>query len=170
MTDRTIRVLAFDPGKHLGFSVIHYHRADIRPLFLNGGEISPTPEVIGEVFERYVQRGDLVAIEGEEPGKAKPAHKIRKGGRVVDISGPLQDMMRVAGLIQGIAVGRGCDVVWMPARKWRRALTGRANASDQLVATKLPLFVGGLPVKTNEHLRDAIGVGYGALMQARWTR
>lgn len=163
-----MRVLAFDPGKHLGFSVLDNYLSAPRPMFIDGGELEPTPEAIVDVFDKHAERGDVVAIEGEEPNHAKPAHKIRKGGRVVDISGPLQDMMRVAGLIQGIAVGRGCDVVWMPARKWRRALTNRANASDQLIATKMPLFVSSLPIKSNAHLRDAIGVGYGALMQARW--
>ena len=158
-------VLAFDPGAHVGTALLETQGGGRRPRYCAGGEIGPSVEEVRWMLTQSVRAGaDRVVIESEPPGQAKKAHVTRKGGRKVDISGPLQDMAQVAGLIYGMATSMGFDVVWMPATKWRRIVCGKATATDAEVKHMVTMLVEGLPAKTNTHVRDAVGCALGATL------
>lgn len=162
--------LAFDPGATVGFAILESAPGTRRPRFIDGGsERFDDPSFFASLLDafRHQYPYGRIAIESDPPGHSKKAHKIRKGGRDVDISGALQDMMRVAGIIEGIAIGVGLDVDHVPATVWRRSVCGKPTASDAEVKRMVTMLVEGLPARSSAHLRDAVGCAYVALSMRR---
>jgi Holliday junction resolvasome RuvABC endonuclease subunit len=83
----------------------------------------------------------------------------------VDISAQLNATGHIAGRIDGIASAKGLRVIDMPATRWRGALCGRPNASDEDIKATLAVIVGRMPKKSNKHVRDACGVAFATIVQ-----
>lgn len=164
-----IRVLALDPGVHLGWAVVRQGLGNCRPAYEAGGEIPGTLEAIVELYDEFIEPFDyldhklVIAIE-HVVGKA---HKVRKGGREVDISDALQASAHVAGIARGLAHRRErvFGVVMLAAKVWRAALTGSGQASDANIAAGLKVMLGGMPTLSNKHQRDAMGLGWHVAMR-----
>jgi len=88
---------------------------------------------------------------------------------------PIVETQRVETLLGDWARRRGVTARWVPARYWRKALLGDGGASDAQIrvgveglCTDRRTRVLELPVMTakeREHLYDAIGLGYLALVE-----
>ena len=155
-----MRVIAFDPGKHVGFCVLSSGRG--RPAFVTGGVLhSENLSALLDLNEYYFD--DIVCAIEVVSGKA---HRIRKGGRTVDISAALNATAHVAGVLEGMARAFGLEVLHVPAVEWRRAMCGKATANDATVKRAVSTLIEGWPARSSAHMRDAAGTAYVAMVKA----
>lgn len=73
---------------------------------------------------------------------------------------------RVGGRVLGVAEARGIATERVTAPAWRKALTGRANADDALIAHVIRVRVLDWPKRSANHARDAAGVALFAALKA----
>lgn len=90
------------------------------------------------------------------PGKdAKPAVLRARGKQLLATKG-------VASQLAGMALGRQRPYLECPATQWRAMLCGSPTAANARIQSTVSVFLERLP-RTNEHVRDAIGLGLVAL-------
>lgn len=152
-----IRVLGFDPGsKQCGWSL-----ADCtgpRPIYLDGGECAATWEETGDIMSRCAPT--MIAIESIVIyGASDDRHTFRMKA--------LAETAYVAGLIHGAARSRALWVTELAARDWRKRLIGSPHSTDARIKSTLQVLVANLPKRTNEHVRDALGLAIAAGFQER---
>lgn len=106
---------------------------------------------------------DLVAIECPEEVH-QGLVRLRGAAALRSASQHIGDCKRIAGRVEGLLMARKLAYETTTARIWRAALCGRAAATDAQVKTALTLRceMG----KTNNHVRDAVGVAIWAGMRA----
>lgn len=165
-------LLAIDPGsKRAGYARVKVEPLGQRCHFLDAGMMPSTRDaLLGYLAEHAVDAG---AVE-------RPAGFAFELSRV----GALLETSYAAGLMSGVLqahaqeTGRvgeyktGVPVLELSAQVWRRELCGshreraekRGSAGDAEVRRFVEHFVRGLPKRTNEHVRDALGL---ALVAAR---
>lgn len=73
---------------------------------------------------------------------------------------------RIAGELVGIAKARGIEWAECEASEWRAALVGKRTATDAEVKRAIDARLAE-PMRTNAHVRDAIGVGL-YCVRRRW--
>ena len=153
------RILAFDPGTHL----VHWAMLEgntAKQTFLEGGSIGSDPTEIAKLIE--LQEYSLGAVEIIEKYFRNPQRNGADGT-------PLIRCSRTSGICLGLL--HPTPTFQMTASApfgqtgWRSYLTGQRAGTDALVKTVL--LARGIITKqdvTNEHVRDAIGLGAVALM------
>lgn len=160
MIDRSqadLVVLAFDPGKALGFAEVHF--TDRRPTVARMSTIDSLDEarnLIGTI-ESETEGGEIPSVvvgverngfHGRRDGAIDPKHwgdSMWCGGEI-------------AGFCRGLKYGfYGFDTFEFSALEWRRAVIGKSNASDAEVKRVLSALVA-LPARSNAHERDAVGL------------
>lgn len=157
MADRVRRVIAFDPGPTTcGYAIAEHGRdAGNRVRFLAGGEVSSDAAMLGQTLGCGAGV-DAVCVE-------TPAGYVYEKFR-----GPtLIETARVAERIAILAGVRGTRVVQMSAAQWRKALCSKANADDKRIKRAVQMVTTDLPSRTNEHLRDALGLAIVVLWNPR---
>lgn len=83
---------------------------------------------------------------------------VEREGFSISMAAELAKSERVGGLIVGAARILGMQWSEPSAPAWRQSLCGQRQASDGLIKTIMEARVHGLPVRTNSHQRDAMGV------------
>lgn len=146
------RVLGLDPGSTFtGWAVLREGETRRqKPTFLRGGRVAN--EGLWDLL-RDCERDTLIAIESPAGHIFSPA----RGAQLLATKG-------VASEIAGAAKALGFKVWEKPCAHVRKVLCQRATAGDRVVKTALPVFVDGLPKRSNSHVRDAIAVAAVALM------
>ena len=153
MTRNHIRILGIDPGpKQCGFASLYLDDGNVRfgSVDIVQSNHLDVARWMGSLFS-----WDIVAIERPR-GIAFNA----KGGGVVPA---LMDTAFVAGLCAGIAGNR--TVVTATANEWRKAIVGKAAATDAQVKVAISRLVKGWPTRSNSHHRDAAGIACFAARQ-----
>jgi hypothetical protein len=154
-----IRVVAFDPGPvWCGFAIAELsaaYRGMVR--YGDGGRCQSTMEAVRHVLEAALPPPNsaarlIVAVEQPEGF----IHQHARGPQILETA-------RVGGEIGRQAELLGLEVARLPASRWRHALVAKNNASDALIKRACQMFVIGLPVRTNNHVRDALGLAIVAL-------
>lgn len=141
-------VLAFDPGStSSGWAELEVFGSPMTARLRAFGEVPHNPHA----WRALIGGSHVVAIE-------------RVRGIVYGIKGAgivphLIDASWACGGIYATAKLAGIPVVDMPAVEWRRIVCGRPNASDAIVKLAVTRLVKDMPVRTNTHVRDAIGCG-----------
>jgi hypothetical protein len=155
------RVLAFDPGVHVGAVVLDVDRRTGRASLVTAPE-TLTPETCAArlVVLHELHRPDLVGIE-----RAWIVHGHERMG-----SSYAQGLARenwVGGELAGTAASLGLPVAACDAATWRGALAGSRSATDRLVEQMVRLRCPSWPAprKSNPHERDAAGVALWAGLQ-----
>jgi hypothetical protein len=159
MIQRANRILSFDPGTHL----VHWALLEgnnQRQTFLDGGSIPSEP---GDILK-------LISAQDFNLGAVEVIEKyFRNKERNGADASPLIRCSRTSGICIGML--HPTPTFLMPAsapsnqKGWRSYLTGSKSAGDPMV--KHVLLISGVITdkdKTNEHVRDAIGLGAVALM------
>jgi Holliday junction resolvasome RuvABC endonuclease subunit len=148
VTAPSMRVVAWDPGpRWSGWCLAEMTAASRgRPVFVDGGKVRSIPEEIHRIIGR-AGAGSVVGVE-------TPTGYVHQHAR----GAALLETARVAGEIVGAARYCGHHVVEMAASSWRRALCGNGSAPDCTIARAVAMLATGLPVRTNVHLRDALGL------------
>jgi Holliday junction resolvasome RuvABC endonuclease subunit len=153
-----MRVLGLDAGRDVGWSVLDVDHNGRRVWWCADG-----------VLRRHARVPDLLAILLEEPELELVAVEVPEGyaykGRAAAVP-YLLEAQRIGGELQGVAGARGLATVSMPATRWRRALCGKASASDDEVRRMLRVRVLALPTRTSVHARDAAGTALVAALDA----
>lgn len=155
-----MRVLGLDPGATTGWGVIELPGASSGlPRVVACGSFRVENERAGDDaladLLDALPLDSVIAVECIE-GMAYPA----KGGGIVP------SLLRAKGV--EARMRRTCDI-WLaprrtldlPAGVWKRALFGKNNVDDSLVARLLPMHLRDIP-RTNEHARDALGLAVAA--------
>lgn len=155
-----VTILALDPGStSSGWCLVEASRSraiNVRALAM--GEVESTPNALRELLVERLP--DVVAVEVLR-GIAYPS----KGAGIV---GNLVSSSFAAGVIVGLARAFELAVVEMPAVQWRRAVLGKANASDREIAWTIPRLVDEWPKRSNAHERDAGGLAVGVAWTREW--
>lgn len=148
-------VIGFDPGATTGWAAIRI--VGQRGIYLDGGTV----------------RGP----EGLEGLELPWAHFVvyehvskiyRRDDFGTGMATALGEASYLAGMIRGIMRGRGIPSAPCSAAEWRKALVGKARASDAEIKATLMPRIAAAPARTNAHVRDAIGVAlYGGLRLLR---
>lgn len=149
-------ILAIDPGsKECAWALVRSKGPRVR--YVAAGRFANEVELFLEVAD------DCRRVHGLEPdvlGLERPAgfvHDPFRGPTVLATA-------YVAGGIAWLASSRGTRVIELTAEQGRKLVLGKARGRfaqkrgdlDRLVKEALPNFVSALPVRTNEHVRDAL--------------
>lgn len=146
-----ITIIGFDPGPtETGVAVIRSVRG--RAQFLAAMNVQSTAREFIDLEKQYCP--DVVAIESV----VGYAYEQQRSAGLIATS-------RIAGLLNGL-FGH-LHITEMPAKSWRKVICGRGNADDDDVKNCLPIWVSDMPVRTNVHMRDALGVAAVAALQFR---
>lgn len=154
-------VVSIDPGATIGFA---HCRAVTRDLhWLTLGSYRRESEVMESICAAVTMAGDLpviVAVESVESvfGRARFGAAMGTG---------LVRAARQTGVFVELARARGALVLEVPAARWRKGLTGRGNATDAQIKIALHGLLRG--VRTNAHVRDALGLARHAWLWATKT-
>lgn len=159
----TLTVVAFDPGPtECGWAIVQAGAAAMRGMvaFVEGGKVDSKMAELLAVVRRAV-RGEvqpLVALEAPSGFIFESGSKRGEGHGA--IGKQLLATAMVAGEIKGLVrtPGRDLPLVAVNAATWRRAVCGRNNADNHLVEAAVSRLTIGLPKRTNNHLRDAVGL------------
>jgi len=108
---------------------------------------------------RLAWAAESVAVVGVEVPEALHPRAGASLGNLFARSRQLLATARVAATIAAEGRVKGLQVLELSAGKWRHALTGRNNASGERIRGAIGLYCAGVPGRTNEHTRDAIGLG-----------
>lgn len=151
--------LGIDPGKRTGWGLVAEGRRVVGFGALRAGE--------EEAHLLELLRSELPHVVAVE--MVARVHPVRRKG----ISGISTD--QAMALIRGARVGErllgaarreGRAVIEVSAETWRGALASDAQADDATIERALRLRLAGFPAprKSNDHMRDGIGVAlFGAL-------
>lgn len=154
VTYRTQYVMAaFDPGPTwTGYALLNI---GIDPLKVVHFELIEGAHVATDYFNlnNLVGRAHLVALERSK------VHKLFDKVSPFNIC----EMMYVTGRIAQMAAARGTHLIELTPMEWRHALTGRGSPTDAVIKAAVLRQMPKLP-KTNNHVRDAVGLG----MVAAW--
>lgn len=143
-------VLGIDAGTHVGLAVLALDRGAFRHEWSSSGRW-PMTALVSYVLSQH--RPSLVVIEA-------PKGYGYSNARVAN----LLDAARIGGELAGIARSFGVEVIETHAQETRRALCGKGNASDKLVADVVRMRIHDWPKRSNCHARDAaIAAMFGAL-------
>jgi Holliday junction resolvasome RuvABC endonuclease subunit len=147
--------IGVDPGANCGIGIVEIlPRARFR--WLDGLMLSRSarPHHLALLIERWEPA--LVAME-------TPVGFIHEHFRGKDLL--------EAGVIAGQLIDRartcGVEVVEASASTWRKALTGRGNASDKEIEIALRARCDDFPKRSSVHARDGAGVAAWALLEQR---
>jgi Holliday junction resolvasome RuvABC endonuclease subunit len=149
-------ILSVDPGsKACHYSIVRPGPPG-RVVFVTCGEVASDPAEFAALIRRCVTDHEIThfAIEwvfGYSHGKERSAALIETNGE--------------AGTLRGIAYAEGFTALRVPAVNWRRSLVANGTADDAVIKRAVTALVVGLPTRTNEHVRDALGLGVVAM---RW--
>lgn len=157
-------VLAFDPGKTIGFAAVSFYSS--HPDVIDSSSESDLVYWRDELPKLPKRNQDATLVVAVETNETY-ATRERNINPV-----PLINAARIGGEIAGFARGLGLRVVEASALEWRRAIVGKRNASDAEIKTALSRLVD-LP-RTNAHVRDSIGLALYAyrkiLLESRTSR
>jgi Holliday junction resolvasome RuvABC endonuclease subunit len=140
-------VMAFDPAiTSATWAALHVAGRAIS--FAAGGEV-PIDLQADELRGLLARLGpDVVAVEC-------PAKAIFASARAPSV----MRSTRASGWLEGACVMAGASaVLTVSANTWRTLLVGKGNADDERIACAVNARVVGLPKRTNNHLRDAVGL------------
>lgn len=164
VTDRRY-ALGLDPGPtKTAWSLIEMGPNGMAHYVGSGMLLSTDPDAFRAKLAGAASVGALVAVElptALHPrAGADPANLFAR-------SKQLLATMKVGASIATEARSAGLEVVELSAGQWRHALTGKNNASNPLIERAVRMFTTGFPTKSNEHVRDALGL---AIVAARTGR
>ena len=146
-----MRILGFDPGPTTtAWTPIEVEGQRVR-RWLDHGVVRHPVEIADQLHRQLP--GTLIAVE-------TPSGYVFEHAR----GRALLDTARVAGEIFGIATSLGWRVERLSAQEWRKAVVGRANASDGHVRGALAVLIRNMP-RTNNHQRDAAGCALAVAMK-----
>lgn len=154
-------VLGVDAGpSSCGYAILRSpERPGHRPVFVTGGSVPSDPDNLWGLIEsqRLSVPNLAVAVEGVRGY----AYGIERSAHLVATNG-------VAEFIHGIVYANRIPYVGTSAATWRKALCGKANASDATIKRVVVMLIEGVP-RTNAHVRDACGAAFYAMnvLQAR---
>ena len=154
-------ILGLDPGSHTtGYAILDAERATVS--FVECGSLE-NEELAAWLYDD-AHDVDCVAIERIEGVAFAP-----KGAGIVP---HLLSASNAAGVAKGAAQLLSTNrarvhIVEASAREWRKAIVGKANASDADVKRVVTLHVQGWPKVSNAHERDAAGVAMYAARRVR---
>jgi len=136
-----LRLLGIDPGtKESGVADIEFDGSRFHFVW--------TGRIPNDKVHLRISSAHLVALEAPGGsmfgGGARSANIIRTS--------------YWAGWFACIATERGCRIVEATANEWRKAVVGRANAKNALIAKKVVPLISGWPTRSNNHQRDAAGM------------
>ena len=114
-------------------------------------------EVVGHVLRLALEQETALGVVCVER-VAGAAYGGREDGSRHAMTAHLVGAAERAGYVVGAARQAGLVVTMATALEWRRAVTGHASATSARIAVQLGFHVQ-LPPRSNEHVRDAIGVG-----------
>jgi Holliday junction resolvasome RuvABC endonuclease subunit len=156
------QVLSVDPGPRLsGYAILRSDRQ--RVLYEGGGTCSSDFESLKRLVQ-LVAPDAILAVE--VPGQIHPNAARTGPGFLYARGKQLLATRAVASEILTIGKMLGRRVLQLSAQQWRRALCGRGVVgvpNDKHVKAALRLLVPSMPARSNNHLRDAIGIGWVAL-------
>ena len=158
-------VLSFDPGVTTGWVLLCSDGS--RVFYRDGGTVHGGWDAVHALLQTQL-RDIQFAVPGARAALAVETVVGSAWARPGAKSAALIAASELAGRILGVGRERGMSVVEASAREWRRAIVGKANASDVLIKAVVHKRVRGVP-RTNEHVRDAIGMGLYAAMKSRGT-
>lgn len=150
-------ILGLDPGsRSTGYAILDAERAMVS--FVECGSLE-NDELAAWLYDDAHDVG-CVAIERIEGIAFAP-----KGPGIVP---HLLSASNAAGVAKGAAqLLSHVHIVEASAREWRKAIVGKANASDADVKRVVTLHVQGWPKVSNAHERDAAGVAMYAARRVR---
>ena len=138
------RLLAIDPGVHIGFAVLD---RDVG-LITSGTDGWVGFPTVSSLLLTYQERGcDAVALEKPMfyPGMTKAAWALAE---TIDLTGYMRGRIEASGI----------RCIQVKAADWRQTVVGKRNPSNAEVKAALSRD-GYCPRRSNEHERDAIGLG-----------
>ena len=136
--------MGIDPGtSHIGIATILV-MSDGSLAFVRGKTLAPS-DIRPGMFA-YAKAFEVSAVGIEMP-------EGRNGSGGIKYLSPTAV---IAGLLGGLCMATGIEVVWMYPRHWRKIVVGKGAVKDAAVADGLARYIE-LP-RTNNHVRDAIGV------------
>lgn len=112
------------------------------------------------VLELIVANDCPVAIE-----KPKRVYGGMSPQKAIALANNLLDVRDFVDTFGELARDLGRRVLKLTPQEWRKAFTGRMAVNDPLVLSNCRLRCTNLPRRTNNHERDAMGVGWAAGMQ-----
>lgn len=157
-------VLGLDPGPFkTGFAIARREpRSTGRVLLLRGGWTAspgPGPTPSGAAFEAFdEERGREDAVVAIEVPTALHPRVGASPANMIARSKQLLATARVAERLANMARLRGLVLAELRATDWRRAFCGKGNASDADIARACRVNVTGLALRSNAHMRDALGL------------
>lgn len=150
-----MRAIGIDPGAETGIAVMEL-RPGARFRWLDHVRLNPKAPALHLALLINIWTPDVVAVE--VPSGYVFEHQRGKDLLATGVlAGELIDRARTSGV----------EVVRASASTWRKALTGKGNAGDDLVRTALERRTDNMPKRSNEHARDAAGVAAYALLDAQ---
>lgn len=138
------RLLAIDPGVHIGYAVLDRDAG----LVCSGSDGWVGFPTVATLLGVYHERGcDAVALEKPVfyPGMTKAAWA-------------LAETIELTGYLRGRIEASDVRCIQVKAADWRQAVVGKRNPSNAEVKAALSAE-GYCPKRSNEHERDAIGLG-----------
>ncbi len=152
----TTVVLSADPGRHCGLCVAAVPRIGRVEIMYLGTLRESAESVFAELARAF--QPTLVAIEMTD----KVFTRARFGASMAT---GIAKASALGGKLFATATMLGIPAVEVSAPAWRRAIAGKANASDRAIKAALTLRCGGRLARCSAHARDALGAGiYGALL------
>ena len=150
-------ILGFDPGsKRSAYGLIEVAgtRAQPRFSFLATGDIESSGPAADEFFARcaplQASAGQIVAVEVVQ-GKIY-------GDKGAGIAADLFECKGADAMLCENVRWRGIHLVRLPAVRWRKAVANNAHATDPEIKAAVARLLRGLPERTNNHGRDALGI------------
>lgn len=146
-------VLGLDPGATTGWArvLLEYGK---RPKVLDCGTFrAPTARVGGESFAAVLKKEEPCTVFAVET-LAGIAFPTKGGGIVGSLIAAAKVEERLRCYAERFPHGGVHDLT---AHQWRQALCGKRAATSHQIADALALRVQ-MPKRTNEHVRDAIGI------------
>jgi Holliday junction resolvasome RuvABC endonuclease subunit len=136
-------LLAIDPGPSRSYWALV--EVGARPRYVDSGWCESTLEDVDRLFRS--REVDHIALEQV----AGYAYEAKRTAQLIATS-------RVEGMIGAGAYSFRVPLVEVAASTWRKALCGKGNADGHAIARALATWVVGMPTRTNEHVRDALGL------------
>jgi Holliday junction resolvasome RuvABC endonuclease subunit len=169
-------IVAFDPAlANTGWACIQFHSYIPRPIIHSRGTFVTAPDDASNAgLTGSLERGDLIfrfarsLLDEMEPGaivvyeapinQSNAAHVAKIEG------GPISAMA-----VRAAMVVNHYTPVTIEVQTWKKFVCGDGRADKEAVAATIGQIFPGLG-RSNEHVRDAIGVAIGHMIKAeRWS-